>query len=70
MDMYGGNTLKFHLSGMLGTPRIEEYAADLLNYLYRGLLSFNFAASAFGDKDLADKLYSYKERFEKASGVI
>lgn len=69
MDMYGGNPPKFHLSGMLGTPRIEEYAADLWNYFYRGQLSFVGAAKAFGDKDLLDTLYAHIERFEKASGT-
>ncbi|NQV47437.1 MAG: hypothetical protein HQ504_06595 [Rhodospirillaceae bacterium] len=69
MDMYGGDPPKFHLFGMLGSPLIEEYAADLWNYFYRAQLSFIGAAKAFRDKDLVDLLYSHVESFEKASGT-
>jgi hypothetical protein len=33
MDMYGGNPPRFHTNGMLDTPRMEEHADDLLNYI-------------------------------------
>lgn len=34
MDMYGGNPPKFHVEGMLGTGRHNEYRHDLWNYFY------------------------------------
>ena len=69
MDMYGGNPRRFHLSGMLGTPRIKEYSDDLWNYYYRCLLSFVFAAKAFGDKKLVDYLEVYIKQYESISGT-
>ena len=44
MDMYGGNPPRFHTKGMLGTPRMEEHADDLWNYMYRSFLSHIFVA--------------------------
>jgi hypothetical protein len=34
MDMYGGNPPRFHVTGMLGTPRIDEHADDIWNYFF------------------------------------
>jgi len=69
MDMYGGNPMHFHLSGMLGTPRIAEHVDDAWNYYYRGLMSITVAAKAFGDKSLVDSLYEYIALFESTSGT-
>jgi len=69
MDMYGGNPPRFHLSGMLGTPRMKEYEEDLWNYFYRSILSFIGAAKAFGDEELVNDLYSFTEHFESVSGT-
>jgi hypothetical protein len=35
MEMYGGPDLKFHMRGMLNTPRIEETLVQLINYVDR-----------------------------------
>ena len=32
MDMYGGNPPKYHLTGMLNTPRMASYISDAWNY--------------------------------------
>lgn len=68
MEMVGGMPPVFHLSGMQGTPRIEEHARDAENYVYRGLLAALGVANAFGDRALADALYNYRSRYEKMSG--
>ena len=71
MEMYGGEPPKFHLAGMLGTPRIEEHTADLWNYLYRGLLAFLGAAYAFQDIELAKRLERFRDWLEsKISGLV
>jgi hypothetical protein len=44
MNMYGGNLSRFHVDGMLGSERHEEYRHDLWNYFYRSILSFGMAA--------------------------
>lgn len=69
MDSCGGDPPRFHLSGMLGTPRIAEHIDDSWNYYYRGLMSLTVVAKAFGDKPLVDTLYEYLARFEAASGT-
>ncbi|MEC4685977.1 MAG: hypothetical protein VST71_09640 [Nitrospirota bacterium] len=68
MELYGGNPGRFHTNGMVGTPRIEEYANDLWNYLYRGLLSLIFAAKMFGSQEHVDLLVTRKKQFEQAMG--
>lgn len=35
MEMFGGPKLKFHMRGMLGTPRMEETLVQLVNYIDR-----------------------------------
>jgi len=50
---------------MLGTPREDEHRADLWNYFYRGILAFGFAAMAFGDRALLDRIRKYRDQFER-----
>ena len=69
MDMYGGDPPRFHLAGMLGTPRQQQYEDDALHYFYRGLVTVMYAALAFKEKDLVDRLYVFRESFEKAVGM-
>jgi hypothetical protein len=69
MDMYGGNPPYFHLSGMLGTPRIEEHVRDAWNYFYRGLLSTCVVAKAFDDAQLVDTLHKFMTQFEHDTQV-
>lgn len=68
MDMCGGNPPRFHLSGMLNTPCIQEYAHDILNYFYRGLLSAIVVGKAFGDASLVQSLDEYRFKFQEDSG--
>ena len=69
MDIYGGNPARFHISGMLGTPKVATHESDLWNYFYRGILSFIFTATAFGNEKLAQELSSYCDHFEQQSGT-
>jgi len=68
MDMYGGYPPRFHVSGMLGTPREKEYGDDLWNYFYRGILAFAFSALAFKNNALFSKIIRYRDYFERKSG--
>jgi hypothetical protein len=68
MDLYGGNPPHFHTTGMLGTPRMEEYADDLLNYVYRTFLSHKFVAEVFGADKIIELLDQHKLQFEKEYG--
>ena len=64
MEMYGGKPAKFHIKGMLDTPRFVEYGDDLWNYMYRTFLSHIFIAMAFGAEEQVKALTTYKEKFE------
>lgn len=68
MDMYGGKPLRFHMYGMLGTPRHVEHRADLWNYFYRAIISFGFAAKAFGDDELFATIKEFADGFARISG--
>ena len=59
MEMYGGNPPKFHLSGMLGTPRIDSFSRASEQYVNRGLMATGAVAKAFGDRELVDTLYTF-----------
>lgn len=68
MDMYGGTPPRFHVNGMLGTPREEEHRDDLWNYFYRSVISFAFAAKAFGDDALFESIRTYADDFAQQVG--
>jgi hypothetical protein len=69
MDMYGGDPPHFHTKGMLGTPRIEEYADDLWNYAYRSYISHIAVAKALGAEKHVEILNRHLIRFEQNAGV-
>jgi len=68
MDMYGGSPPSFHVQGLLGSERHEEYRRDLWNYFYRSILSFGMAAHAFRDQELFDQIHAFTVKFEVAAG--
>ena len=68
MDMYGGTPPRFHMRGMVGTPRHDEHRADVWNYFYRGVLSCAFSAKAFGEETMFADLREYAADFERVSG--
>lgn len=69
MDTFGGNPARFHVSGMLNTPREYEHRNDMWNYFFRGIQSFGFAALAFGDNVLFEKIINFSNHFEELSGT-
>ena len=64
MDMYGGNPPHFHTKGLLETSRMDEYADDLWNYMYRTFLSHIVVAKALGAEEHVKILNQHKLRFE------
>ena len=68
LEMYGGQPPKFYLSGMSGTPRINESVKDCWNYIYRGLISIMMVALSFGQNELIKELYEFRDYFEAESG--
>lgn len=68
MELYFGNPPRFQLSGGTGSPFYEDHLDDLLNYYYRSILSFAFAAKAFGEDALFEEVRDYSREFAVASG--
>lgn len=68
MDICGGNPPRFFLSGMRGTTRQSEHAADAINYFYRALMSAYFAAKAFGIETLVSATHRRVRDFGDAYG--
>lgn len=68
MDMYGGNPPHFHVSGMLGTPRIPECVENAWDYFYRGLLTIMIVALSFKQENLLQQLYVFRSHVEQQSG--
>lgn len=68
MERYYGEPPRFHLAGGTDSPFFEDHSDDLLNYYYRTILSFGFAAKAFGEEELFEKIRNYSSSFAIASG--
>ncbi len=69
MEMYGGNPPHFHTKGMLGTPRMEEHADDLWNYVYRSYISHIVIGKAFGANNHVEILTKHLNEIERSVGI-
>jgi hypothetical protein len=68
MEMCWGNPPCFHVSGMLGTPRIEEFTDSQWNYFHRGLNIAGLVAAALRDRAVMERILEYRGHFERDSG--
>lgn len=68
MDLYGGDPARFHVHGMLGTPREEEHRHDLWNYFFRSIICFGLVAKAFGDEALFHEIKEFSDEFAAEAG--
>jgi len=68
MELYYGDPTSFHLEGGIDSPSYTDHTNDLLNYFYRAILSFAFAAKAFGEIELLEKILAYSREFVITSG--
>jgi len=68
MELYFGDHPRFQLSGGTDSPFYEDHLKDLLNYYYRSILSFSFAAKAFGEEALFKRVCDYSKTFAVAFG--
>lgn len=69
MEMFGGNPPYFHVSGMLGTPRIDEWRRQLVGYVQRFILASVFVARKLGLTDMEPTLRALLIEFEEATGT-
>ena len=69
MEMCGGNPPRFHVSGMLGTPRVNEWRGQLVGYVQRFIIVSVLVAHKLGVTDLEEPLRALLEKYEKATGT-
>ncbi|MEQ1807314.1 MAG: hypothetical protein ABL900_18195 [Burkholderiaceae bacterium] len=69
MEMYGGNPPQFHVTGLLGTPRIGEWQVQLVGYVQRLIMASIFVARKLGASDLELPLRSLLDEFETTTGT-
>lgn len=68
MEMYGGNPPRFHMSGMLGTPRIIEWRNQLKEYVYRTIMVSILVARKLGSSELETAIKELMKEFEQRIG--
>ncbi|MCB0220803.1 MAG: hypothetical protein KDH09_13970 [Chrysiogenetes bacterium] len=68
LNLYGGAPGRFHLAGMMGTPRIEVHMKSLWNHYHRGINAFLFAATVLNLPTTASRLRIFRVGFERLAG--
>lgn len=72
MEIYGGedeSSLSYHMHGLLGTPRIQEWVKTLSNYVYRTLVAVEVIAKRCNDVNVQEELLRQREKFETDTGI-
>lgn len=69
MEMYGGDPPYFHVTGMLGTPRVEEWQAQLVGYVQRLIIASVLVARKVGNTALETPIRALLEEFERDTGT-
>lgn len=64
MEIYGGQPPRYHMAGMLGTPRIREWENQLVTYVYRAIMVTELNSSRLGaesnERQLRQLLIEYE----------
>lgn len=69
MELYGGMPPQFHMSGMRGTPRVDEWRNQLVGYVYRVSMMSVFVARKLGLEEMEKNLRAFLKEFEDATGT-
>ncbi|CAN7286774.1 hypothetical protein [Caballeronia sp. LjRoot31] len=69
MELFGGDPPQFHLSGMLGTQRVEEWRAQLVGYVHRLIMVTIFVARKQGVANLDVSLRAFLGDYEGQTGT-
>jgi hypothetical protein len=69
MEMYGGNPPRFHVNGILNTPRIPEWRGQIVGYVQRLIIASVFVARKLGVTNFEAPLRALLEEFEAKTGI-
>lgn len=65
MEMYGGNPPHFHIEGMLGTPRINEWTTQVIAYTDKLILLSILISNKLGAYGVEKLMQDFRFEFEK-----
>lgn len=68
MELYGGDPPRFHLDGMLDTPRIRAFEEYMEHNIYRGIQALMVIAIAFKREHVFTELLRIRTKFEQHTG--
>ncbi|MDN7639263.1 hypothetical protein [Burkholderia cepacia] len=69
MELFGGDPARFHMSGMLGTPRIDEWRAQLVGYVHRLIMVTILVARKQSLLNLEAPLRAFLADYEGRTGT-
>lgn len=69
LELYGGDPPRFHISGMRGTLREQEFHRHALHYFHRGVVTVMYAALCLNQNALVEQLYEFRAEFEQVAGM-
>jgi hypothetical protein len=64
MEMYGGMPPRFHMDGMLGTPRVPEWERQLVTYVYRAIMSAELTSRKLAQSEAEKSIRSLLVEYE------
>jgi len=70
MELYGGLPPRYHTSGMLNTPRIDEWKSQFINDVYRGILMGQLASKRLGERPVHEFLMKVRKDMESVYPTI
>jgi hypothetical protein len=65
MEMYGGSPPRYHLNGMKGTPRINEWEENTKHYIHRGFNLLLEIAQKMNLRQLVEEIRKSRKFFER-----
>lgn len=64
MELYGGQPARFHVAGMLGTPRMIEFSEQMVGQVYRAIMASELVSRKIGHEEARKVLRALLVRFE------
>ena len=64
MELYGGDPPRYHMKGMIDTPRITEMLKQLATQAYLGVLGAQLVSGRLGEKGLLEHVLAMRKRME------
>ncbi len=69
MELYGGQLPKYHMSGMLNTPRINTSECLLVTYVYRAIMATFLIAYKLNATNVKEKAWRLIEHYEQQLNI-